>query len=75
MNGKMISRKRNQDIANKMNEMLGMSSKPPYFVNFPTSKKTSLPSWTANITDPARANLAQTQGKGFQISALHASHV
>lgn len=53
----MISRKMNHDMANKMNEILGTTTRPLYFVSFPISRNTSLPSCTANTTDPIRAKL------------------
>lgn len=46
------------DMANKMNEILGMITRPLYLVNFPISRNTSLPSCTANTIDPIRASLS-----------------
>lgn len=60
--GKMMSRKTSHDIANKRNEMLGMISRPLYFVIFPISRNTSLASCTARTTDPTRANLPTKHG-------------
>jgi hypothetical protein len=54
-----MRRRITHDIANKTNAMLGMTTRPLYFVSFPISRNTSLASCTAKITDPTRANLPE----------------
>ena len=52
-----MRRRRTQDKAKRTNEKAAIPSNPLYLDIFPTSRNTSLASWSARTTEPARENL------------------